>query len=64
IRWWAEIFVVPCVAWNVDNPEDAAYLAKAGADYIAPSRKIWLADDATAVIAAIDNAIGRMRRAA
>ncbi len=24
ISWWSEIFVVPCVAWNVDNAEDAA----------------------------------------
>lgn len=64
ISWWAEIFVVPCIAWNIDDPEQAARLAGLGADFIAPSRTIWQAENATAIIADIDNAIRRVRRAA
>lgn len=62
--WWSEIFVVPCVAWNVDNAEQAASLAALGADFIAPSMSIWAEDDPPRRIAEIDNAIRRSRRAA
>ena len=34
IAWWAEIFTVPCVAFDVDSPEDAGVLAAAGADFL------------------------------
>ena len=34
VAWWAEIFTVPCVAFDVDRPEDAAELAAAGADFV------------------------------
>lgn len=64
IAWWAEIFLVPCVAWNVDDPEQAARLAGLGADFVTPSRSIWQGDDPGAALAAIDGAIGRVRRAA
>lgn len=33
--WWAEIFEVPCVAFDVDDLDDAADLADAGTDFIA-----------------------------
>ena len=64
IVWWSEIFVVPCVAWNVDRAEDAARLAALGADFIAPSRDIWRDDEAPRLIAEIDRAIRQARRAA
>jgi thiamine-phosphate pyrophosphorylase len=64
ITWWSEIFVVPCIAWNVDDPTQAAQLAGLGADFVAPSRTIWQDDNALAIIAEIDNSIGRVRRAA
>lgn len=35
VAWWAEIFVMPCVAFDVDTPEDARALATAGADFVA-----------------------------
>lgn len=35
VQWWAEIFEVPCVAFDVDNAEEAAALARAGADFVA-----------------------------
>lgn len=34
IGWWAEIFEVPCVALDVENPDEAAQLADAGADFV------------------------------
>ena len=33
--WWAEIFQVPCVAFDVETAEEAARLARAGADFVA-----------------------------
>ena len=64
IAWWSEIFVVPSVAWNIDDAERAARLAGLGADFLAPSRTIWQDDDAAARIAGIDDAIRRARWAA
>jgi thiamine-phosphate pyrophosphorylase len=64
MTWWSEIFVVPCVAWNIDNAEQAAKLASLGADFVAPSRRIWQAADAAKLIAEIDSAVRQSRRAA
>jgi thiamine-phosphate pyrophosphorylase len=41
IAWWSEIFVVPCVAWDVETLEEAANLAGLGADFVAPSPSFW-----------------------
>lgn len=35
IAWWSELFEVPCVAFGVTGPEEAADLASDGADFIA-----------------------------
>lgn len=35
VAWWAEIFEVPCVAFDVDDDGDARALAAAGADFVA-----------------------------
>ena len=35
IAWWAEIFEVPCVAFDVESAEAAEALARAGADFVA-----------------------------
>jgi thiamine-phosphate pyrophosphorylase len=64
ISWWSEIFVVSCVAWNVDNAEHAARLAVLGADFVAPSKRIWQANDPLSLIAEIDHAVRQSRRAA
>jgi thiamine-phosphate pyrophosphorylase len=64
IAWWAEIFVVPCVAFNTDATDAAVKLAELGADFIAPSRLIWQQDDAVNRIAEIGRAISGVRRAA
>jgi thiamine-phosphate pyrophosphorylase len=64
VAWWSEIFVVPCVAWNVASAEDAASLAAFGADFVAPPASIWREDDAQRLITDIDNALRQARRAA
>jgi thiamine-phosphate pyrophosphorylase len=64
IAWWSEIFVVPCVAWNVGNAEDAARCAARGADFVAPPLGLWDDDESPRVIAAIDRAIRASRRTA
>jgi thiamine-phosphate pyrophosphorylase len=52
VQWWAEIFEVPCVAFDVDNAEDAATLAQAGADFVAVHlRPTLTASDAHAAAA-------------
>lgn len=35
IAWWAEIFQAPCVAFNVETPQEAEALSLSGADFIA-----------------------------
>jgi thiamine-phosphate pyrophosphorylase len=64
IAWWAEIFVVPCVAWNIDRIGDAERLASLGADFVAPSAHIWKDASAPRVITEMASAISRVRRAA
>src|SRR5262249_28089516 len=43
ISWWAQIFEVPCVAFDVETPEEAQQLAAAGADFIAVALPATLA---------------------
>ena len=45
VGWWSEIFEVPCVAFDVEDAEDAAALAAAGADFIAMRPKVVLSAD-------------------
>ena len=64
IAWWSEIFVVPCVACNLETPEEAANLARLGADFVAPAPSIWQAEDAAARIAKIGAALREARSGA
>lgn len=34
-QWWAEIFQVPCVAFDVETAQDARALAETGVDFVA-----------------------------
>jgi len=47
-----------------DLAEQAAKFAALGADFVAPSARIWRGDDALRRIAEIDNAVRHVRRAA
>lgn len=64
VRWWSEIFVVPCVAWNVETIAEAAAFAEAGADFIAPMPVIWDDDEAIETLLEMDRAINGNRRTA
>ncbi len=64
IAWWAEIFVVPCVAFNIDATDAARNSLTLGADFIAPSRLIWQEDDAVTASPRSAAAISGVRRAA
>ncbi len=35
VAWWAELFEVPCVAFDAETREEAAALSQAGADFVA-----------------------------
>lgn len=48
IDWWSEIFQVPCVAFDIETPEDAHDLVRAGADFIAVRLPADLPDAAVA----------------
>ena len=46
VQWWAEIFEVPCVALGVRGIEEAAALARAGADFLGIEAEAGLSPDA------------------
>lgn len=64
IAWWAEIFVVPCVAMDVESPDEARLLAALGADFVAPVESLWREPDAAMRLAAFAAALGQARSAA
>jgi thiamine-phosphate pyrophosphorylase len=41
LRWWSELFVLPCLAEAVITEGDCAALARAGADFVAVGGSIW-----------------------
>lgn len=41
LRWWIEIFELPCVAIGGITPENALELVAAGADFLAVSGGVW-----------------------
>ena len=52
ITWWAEIFEAPCVAFDVETPEEAEALSRAGADFIAIRLPVGATPAATRELAA------------
>src|SRR5262249_43192247 len=40
VTWWAEVFEIPCVGWAM-NFDEAAALARAGADFVAIGETVW-----------------------
>jgi thiamine-phosphate pyrophosphorylase len=60
LRWWSEIFEIPCVAIGGITPENCAPVVAAGADFLAVSGAVWNGDEAAA-IAAFAKAIGEAR---
>ena len=41
LRWWSEIFEVPCVAIGGITPQNARALVEAGADFLAVASSVW-----------------------
>lgn len=49
LRWWQQIFELPCVAIGGITPQNCGPLIEAGADFIAASGAVWNGDEAEAV---------------
>jgi thiamine-phosphate pyrophosphorylase len=65
VSWWSDIFTVPCVAFDVETPEDAAELAAAGADFVGCRLNAGSTPaDAAEDVAAVHRALRRSARAA
>jgi thiamine-phosphate pyrophosphorylase len=62
IAWWSEIFVIPCIAWDVSTAEEAAMLAALGADFIALPQAFWESEDALTRAIEIDAVLRDGRR--
>ena len=62
IAWWSEIFVIPCIAWDVSTAEEAATLAALGADFIALPQAFWESEDALTRAVEIDAVLRDGRR--
>lgn len=65
VTWWAEIFEVPCVAFDVADADAAAVLVRAGADFIAVTLDAGLsAADTRGFVTDIAAALGAPQAAA
>ncbi len=65
ISWWAELFEVPCVAWDVEDVEMAVTLARHGADCVAVHDASWNRAEAQAdAFADLAEALAKTRTAA
>ncbi len=65
-KWWVELFEVPCVAWDVPDPDTAAELACLGCDFVsvAPERWSALKDGVADAISGWNRALSGKRTAA
>lgn len=65
LSWWAEVVEVPVVAWGAGSVEEAAALARAGADFVAVEGAVWDAEDGPAnAVIALNAALAKQRSAA
>ena len=63
LTWWQEVMEIPCVAIGGITAENAAFLAGAGADFLAVSSYVWThtggpAESVAALHDAIQSALG------
>ncbi|OYX66677.1 MAG: thiamine-phosphate diphosphorylase [Sphingomonadales bacterium 32-64-17] len=49
LRWWSNLFEIPCVAIGGITPDNAPALIEAGADFLAVSGAVWNGDEVEAV---------------
>lgn len=45
VRWWSEVFEIPCVAIGGITPDNAGPVIEAGADYLAVCGGVWCFPD-------------------
>jgi thiamine-phosphate pyrophosphorylase len=57
LRWWQNVFELPCVAIGGITPENCRPLVEAGADFLAVSAAVWGGDE-TAVMQAFAKVLG------
>ncbi len=50
VAWWAEIFEIPCVAFDVETPEEARALTNAGADFVSVRLPAAISPDGIATL--------------
>ena len=53
VSWWAPLFEVPCIAWDVSTPDHASTFAHAGADFVAVGEAWWRQTDTAGGLEAI-----------
>ena len=54
IGWWADLFEIPCVAFDPVEPKDLDILLPQNPDFIRPSDAMWASsEEATRVVAAL-----------
>lgn len=59
VKWWAEFFEIPCVAFDPVSLEDLDILLPQNPDFIRPSDAMWESPDAAGrVIAALSRRLG------
>ena len=49
LKWWSQLFEIPCVAIGGITPANCMPLVRAGADFLAVSGAIWSGDEVAAV---------------
>jgi len=58
VRWWSELFEIPCIAADPVEAQGLAALLSQQPDFIRPSNRMWQsADDARAVVGELVRAI-------
>ncbi|MFN3863889.1 MAG: thiamine phosphate synthase [Erythrobacter sp.] len=49
LRWWTQLFEIPCVAIGGITPDNCGPLVAAGADFLAVSHAVWSGDEVAAI---------------
>lgn len=49
LRWWSQLFEIPCVAIGGITPQNCTPLIEAGADFLAVSHAVWGGDEVAAI---------------
>ncbi len=59
VKWWAEFFEIPCVAFDPVGPDGLDILLPQNPDFIRPSDAMWESPDAArSIIAALTRRLG------